>query len=100
MPPLEALSHWTTDLVEAMRRKQGLGDALSAGTPGDHRAELRSPHRRPHTLLDAGKTDGTIREDAHPGDFLQLTGALRPAPKTGPRTCSHSSSTDSARTGR
>ncbi|WP_372446796.1 SbtR family transcriptional regulator [Microbispora oryzae] len=27
-------------------------------------------------LLDAGKQDGSIRVDAHPGDFLQLTGAL------------------------
>src|ERR1041385_3153057 len=35
MPPLEALRHWTTDLVEAMRRKHGLGDALS---PGAHQA--------------------------------------------------------------
>jgi hypothetical protein len=27
-------------------------------------------------MLDAGKRDGSIREDADPGDFLQLTGAL------------------------
>jgi hypothetical protein len=27
-------------------------------------------------LLDAGKSAGTIRADADPGDFLQLTGAL------------------------
>lgn len=27
-------------------------------------------------LLDAGKKDGSIRPDADPGDFLQLTGAL------------------------
>ena len=27
--PLEALREWTTDLVEAMRQKHGLGDALS-----------------------------------------------------------------------
>src|SRR6201992_4208822 len=30
-PPLEALRRWTTDLVGAMRRKHGLGDALSPG---------------------------------------------------------------------
>src|SRR3954463_12532327 len=35
MPPLEALRHWTTGLVEAMRRKHGLGDALS---PSAHQA--------------------------------------------------------------
>ena len=27
-------------------------------------------------FLDAGQRDGTIRADADPGDFLQLTGAL------------------------
>src|SRR5436190_1713017 len=26
MPPLEALRHWTTDLIAAMRKKHGLGD--------------------------------------------------------------------------
>src|SRR5690349_3562799 len=29
LSPLEALREWTLDLVEAMRRKHGLGDALS-----------------------------------------------------------------------
>ncbi|MEV7076374.1 TetR/AcrR family transcriptional regulator [Streptomyces sp. NPDC093990] len=77
MPPLEALRHWTTDLVEAMRRKHGLGDALS---PGAHQAiseQSYGPVVAAITrLLDAGKKDGSIREDADPGDFLQLTGAL------------------------
>jgi len=27
-------------------------------------------------MLDAGKRDGSIREDADAGDFLQLSGAL------------------------
>jgi AcrR family transcriptional regulator len=35
LPPLEALRRWTADLVSAMRRKHGLGDALS---PGAHRS--------------------------------------------------------------
>ncbi|WP_369274998.1 TetR/AcrR family transcriptional regulator [Streptomyces sp. R11] len=77
MPPLEALRHWTTDLVEAMRRKHGLGDALS---PGAHQAiseQSYGPVIAAITeLLDAGKKDGSIRPDADPGDFLQLTGAL------------------------
>ncbi|MFI6441769.1 TetR/AcrR family transcriptional regulator [Streptomyces sp. NPDC050759] len=77
MPPLEALRHWTTDLVEAMRRKHGLGDALG---PGAHQAiseQSYGPVIAAITeLLDAGKKDGSIREDADPGDFLQLTGAL------------------------
>jgi len=54
MPPREALRHWTMDLVEAMRRKHGLGDALSAEAhqtiterayhPGHHR-DHRNPRR-------------------------------------------------------
>ncbi|MEU8837032.1 helix-turn-helix domain-containing protein [Streptomyces sp900116325] len=77
MQPLEALRHWTTDLVEAMRRKHGLGDALS---PSAHQAITEQTYAPVIAaillLLDAGKRDGSIREDADPGDFLQLTGAL------------------------
>jgi len=77
MSPLEALRHWTTDLVSAMRKKHGLGDALS---PGAHQAiteQTYGPVIAAITrLLDAGKHDGTIRADADPRDFLQLTGAL------------------------
>ncbi|MGW7243955.1 TetR/AcrR family transcriptional regulator [Streptomyces sp. NPDC054804] len=77
MPPLEALRSWTTDLVEAMRRKHGLGDALG---PGAHQAiseQSYGPVIAAITqLLDAGKKDESIRPDADPGDFLQLTGAL------------------------
>lgn len=77
MPPLEALRHWTADLVEAMRRKHGLGDALS---PGAHQTISEQSYGPVITaiteLLDAGKKDGSIRGDADPGDFLQLTGAL------------------------
>ncbi|MEV6111500.1 TetR/AcrR family transcriptional regulator [Streptomyces sp. NPDC052109] len=77
MPPLEALRHWTADLVEAMRRKHGLGDALS---PGAHQAISEQSYgpvvAAITAILNAGKKDGTIRADADPGDFLQLTGAL------------------------
>lgn len=77
MPPLEALRHWTTDLVEAMRRKHGLGDALS---PSAHQAISQRTYgpvvAAIAEILDAGKQDGSIRMDADPGDFLQLTGAL------------------------
>ena len=77
LPPLEALRRWTTDLVEAMRRKHGLGDALS---PSAHQAiteQTYGPVVAAITeLFDAGKKDGSIRVDADPGDFLQLTGAL------------------------
>jgi AcrR family transcriptional regulator len=77
MPPLEALRHWTTGLVEAMRRKHGLGNALS---PSAHQAITEQTYgpvvAAIEELLDAGKKDGSIRMDADPGDFLQLTGAL------------------------
>ena len=77
MSPLEALRHWTTDLVDAMRRKHGLGDALS---PGAHQAVSEQSYgpviAAITEILDAGKKDGSIRADADPGDFLQLTAAL------------------------
>ncbi|WP_052864136.1 TetR/AcrR family transcriptional regulator [Streptomyces niger] len=77
LPPLEALRAWTLDLVEAMRRKHGLGEALS---PSAHQAMSEQSYGPVITaiteLLDAGKEDGSIRADADPGDFLQLTGAL------------------------
>ncbi|SDD69442.1 TetR/AcrR family transcriptional regulator [Glycomyces harbinensis] len=76
-PPLEALRDWTLDLVEAMRRKHGLGEALS---PGAHQAVTEQTYgpviAAITELLDAGKREGVIRADADPGDFLQLTGAL------------------------
>jgi len=86
-PPVEALRHWTTGLVDAMRRKHGLGDALS---PAAHQAiteQTYDPVIKAITqLLDAGKAAGAIRADADPGDFLQLTGALwRAAPERSPR---------------
>jgi AcrR family transcriptional regulator len=77
LEPLEALRAWTTDLVQAMRHKHGLGDALS---PGAHRAITEQSYQpvidAVTSLLDAGKHDGSIRSDADPADFLQLTGAL------------------------
>lgn len=77
MAPLDALRHWTTGLVEAMRRKHGLGDALG---PAAHQAINERTYgpvvAAIGQLLDAGKADGSIRADADPGDFLQLSGAL------------------------
>jgi AcrR family transcriptional regulator len=84
LPPLDALRRWTTDLVSAMRKKHGLGDALS---PGAHQSITEATYgpviAAITRLLDAGKRDGTIRGDADPRDFLQLTGALWRA-ATGP----------------
>lgn len=82
LAPLEALRSWTLDLVQAMRRKHGLGDALS---PSAHQAVTEQTYgpvvAAIATILDAGKQDGSIRADADARDFLQLTGALwRAAP--------------------
>ena len=77
LSPLEALRRWTSDLVGAMRRKHGLGDALSPRVHQSMAEHSYGPVIGAITaLLDAGKRDGTIRSDADPGDFLQLTGAL------------------------
>jgi AcrR family transcriptional regulator len=82
LTPMEALRRWTTDLVDAMRKKHALGAALS---PDAHKSMTEQTYdpviAAISRLLDAGKRDGSIRADAEPGDFLQLTGALwRAAP--------------------
>ncbi|GAA1324186.1 TetR/AcrR family transcriptional regulator [Pseudonocardia xinjiangensis] len=77
LSPLEALRRWTTDLVDAMRKKHGLGDALSPGAHQSITEQTYGPVIAAITqLLDAGRRDGSIRADADPRDFLQLTGAL------------------------
>jgi AcrR family transcriptional regulator len=82
LPPVEALRRWTTGLVDAMRRKHGLGEALSPNVHQTITEQTYGPVIAAITqLLDAGKAAGSIREDADPADFLQLTGALwRTAP--------------------
>ena len=93
LPPLEALRRWTTDLVSAMRKKHGLGDALS---PGAHRSiteQTYGPVIAAITqLLDAGQRNGTIRADTRPRDFLQLTGALAGRIRAGRPIAAHACS--------
>ncbi|WP_329129193.1 TetR/AcrR family transcriptional regulator [Streptomyces sp. NBC_01476] len=81
-PPLEALRHWTSGLVAVMRRKHGLGDALSPNAYQSINEQSYGPVVAAiNAILDVGKQDGSIREDADAGDFLQLSGALwRAAP--------------------
>lgn len=75
--PLEALRQWTTDLVSAMRRKHGLGDALSAESHRSIIEQTEGPVIGAITeIFRAGQLDGSIRDDAVAQDFLQLTGAL------------------------
>lgn len=83
LSPVDALRAWTLDLVAAMRRKHGLGDAL---TPRAHKTITDSTHDPVvgaiSILLEAGAAAGDIRADADPADFLQLTAALWRAPST------------------
>jgi AcrR family transcriptional regulator len=81
--PLEALRRWTTELVDGMRKKHALGAALSPDAHKSISEQTYGPVIGAITeLLEAGKRDGSIREDAEPGDFLQFTGALwRTAPE-------------------
>jgi AcrR family transcriptional regulator len=82
LPPIEALRAWTTELVNAMRKKHGLGEALSPGARQSITETTYAPVIAAITrILDAGKHDGTIRVDADPADFLQLTGALWRTPE-------------------
>jgi AcrR family transcriptional regulator len=75
--PLDALREWTTELVGAMRQKHGLGEALSTGAQQAITEQTYGPVIAAITsILDAGKHDGSVRLDADPADFLQLTGAL------------------------
>ncbi|MFF5292779.1 TetR/AcrR family transcriptional regulator [Paractinoplanes globisporus] len=77
LAPLEALRRWTTDLVDAMRKKHALGAALSPDAHKSITEQTYGPVIAAITeLFEAGKRDGSIRADAEPGDFLQLTGAL------------------------
>lgn len=87
LPPLEALRRWTTGLVDAMRRKHGLGDALSPAAKQAITEQTYEPVVAAiDRLLEAGKKDGTVRTDADAGDFLQLTAALwRATPERSPR---------------
>lgn len=81
LPPVAALRSWTMELVTAMRRKHGLGDALSAEAHQSITERTYGPVIGAIArLLDAGKDADAIRGDADPRDFLQFTSALWRAP--------------------
>jgi AcrR family transcriptional regulator len=75
--PIDGLRSWTTELVTSMKRKHGLGDALSQTS---HQATAEQSYEPViaaiTSFFDAGKADESIRADAHPADFLMLTGSL------------------------
>jgi AcrR family transcriptional regulator len=80
--PLEALRTWITELVRYMRMKHGLGDALTPSASQSVTEQTYEPVIAAITqILDAGKRDGAIRDDADAADLLLLTGALWRAPE-------------------
>lgn len=81
LPPVAALRSWTMELVAAMRRKHGLGEALSGAAHQSITEQTYGPVVDAITrLLDAGKDARVIRSDADPRDYLQFTSALWRAP--------------------
>ncbi|GAA1766137.1 TetR/AcrR family transcriptional regulator [Nocardioides hankookensis] len=77
LSPVEALRVWTLDLVDAMRRKHGLGDAISAGAHQSVAEQSYGPVIGAITqLVEAGQREGAVRVDADPRDFLAFTAAL------------------------
>ncbi|GAA2190162.1 hypothetical protein GCM10009848_37880 [Micromonospora lupini] len=75
LPPVEALRRWATELVNAVRRKHGLGAALS---PGAHQSITEQSYGPVGAAIahpfDAGKRDSTTRADAEPADFSTSPG--------------------------
>lgn len=85
--PLDALRDWTLALVGLMRLKHGLGDALSPTAQTALTEQTYEPVVGAITrMLDAGRADGSVRQDASASDFLLLTAALWRAPAEGGHT--------------
>jgi AcrR family transcriptional regulator len=81
MPPLEALRHWTMDLVGSIRLKHGLGDALSSARQAVTEETYDPVITAITAMLDAGKRDGSVRSDADAADVLLLASSLWRVPE-------------------
>ncbi|WP_215541749.1 TetR/AcrR family transcriptional regulator [Amycolatopsis sp. CA-230715] len=76
-PPFEALRRWFDRLAAYGRIKHGVAQAVEAAT----RADLSTTYYREVAdvitlLLDAGKADGTVRQDVDADEVLLLVGFL------------------------
>ncbi|GAB7038229.1 MULTISPECIES: TetR/AcrR family transcriptional regulator [Catenuloplanes] len=87
-PPAEALDRWVRRFAELLATKRGLasalhsGDAAFAGLPGYFVARLGPALT---VLLDAGRADGSIRDDVAAEDVLHaITQLCRPVPGRDP----------------
>ncbi|RKR74947.1 TetR/AcrR family transcriptional regulator [Frondihabitans australicus] len=76
-PPLVATRMWFEALAEAMKTKQGLGDALTGSTKQTVTSESYGPVVGAiRALLDAGEATGEVRPGLDVDDVLLLLGAL------------------------
>jgi AcrR family transcriptional regulator len=76
-PPLEALGAWLAQLAEYGRLKKGLSEAMHAAMREQFAGDGHAPDVSAIDLiLDAGKADGTIRDDISGEDVLLLVGFL------------------------
>lgn len=76
--PLDALRAWTTQFVDLMATKHGMGDALRAVLVSDD-DRMRTRHLLRDALavlLDAGVADGTIRAGLDPYEVLMALGGM------------------------
>jgi AcrR family transcriptional regulator len=77
LPPLEAMRAWLARLAEYGRLKRGLSDAMHAAlrTPGESRDEAPDVSAI-DLILEAGRADGSMRDDISGQDVLLLVGFL------------------------
>ncbi|MDT5095388.1 MAG: hypothetical protein QOH60_4751 [Mycobacterium sp.] len=75
--PLEALRHWFRRVAEYAQVKRGVFAAVTSAVQSDLAGHsIGSIGEAITTLLDAGKTDGTVRPDADARDVILLIGYL------------------------
>jgi AcrR family transcriptional regulator len=76
-PPLTALARWLDRLADYAQVKRGVFAAVEAAIAQDLAAHSLGPIGTAVTaLLDAGKSDGTIRPDVDARDVILLVGYL------------------------
>lgn len=76
-PPLEALDRWFDQLADYARVKRGVFDAVEAASRTEVLAHSHTRLDEAVTLLlDAGRDDGTIRDDVDARDVILLVGYL------------------------
>lgn len=78
-PAVEALREWMGRFVRYAATKRGMGAALRSAVGSDSPLFGETRERLVAALallLDAGRSDGSVREDADPSDVLRAMGAV------------------------